>query len=135
MNFRTALTRFALPAAMAVGCLAFTAGPAGAASVHPMSASTCGSTYCISVVGTGLHVNSVTITKKSGTLSGFGYVLDTTNNGTIGYWTTSAKVSGVSKVVLAVNTNFPANSVLCGGMTTNTLPGTYAGRACIEILA
>jgi hypothetical protein len=130
VSFRTALTRFALPAAMAVGCLAFTAGPAGAATVHPMSASTCGSTYCVSVVGTGLHVNSVTITKKSGTVSGFGYVLDTTN----GYWNTSAKVNGVAKVVLAVNANFPANSVLCGGMTTNTLPGTYAGRACIQIL-
>ncbi|UWE09996.1 hypothetical protein [Actinacidiphila bryophytorum] len=131
MKFRTALTRFTLPVAAAAGALAFAAAPAGAATVHPMSASTCGSTYCISVVGTSTHVSSVTITAKSGTVSGYGYVLDNAN----GYWNTSARVSGVSKVVLAVNANFPDGSVLCGGMTTNTLPGTYPGRACIEIIA
>ncbi|MBN6547740.1 hypothetical protein, partial [Actinacidiphila bryophytorum] len=125
MKFRTALTRFTLPAAAAVGALAFTAAPAGAATVHPMSASTCGSTYCVSVVGTSTYVSSVTITARSGTVSGYGYVLDNAN----GYWNTSARVSGVSKVVLAVNANFPNGSVLCGGMTTNTLPGTYPGRA------
>jgi hypothetical protein len=133
MGLKARTTTFLASAALlAAGTAAVSAGTAAAAEpgiVHPFSASKCGSTYCVEVYGTGLHVDYEVVTRAdTAPLNAYVYAQDDND----GYFKWSGKTSQVV-YTLNIDRSFSNKSSFCGGGAPSPQNADYANGACVTI--
>ncbi|MFI9380032.1 hypothetical protein [Kutzneria sp. NPDC052558] len=104
------------------------AAPAVAA---PDSASKCGTKFCIDVKGSGLHVDSATVSLKSGgTATGYFYLEASTGSGATFFW--SPKVTDAYSVTFS-DITFAHNVTLCGGESATKSNVDHPGDGCVSV--
>jgi len=103
------------------------AGPAVAA---PDSASKCGTKYCIDVKGSGLHVDSATVSLKSGGAATGYFYLEASDTGATFFW--SPKETSVYSVTF-YDITFSHNVTLCGGVSATKSNIDHPGDGCVSV--
>ena len=107
------------------------AAPAIAAPAAPDSASKCGSKFCVNVKGSGLHVDSATVSLKSGgTATGYFYLEASAGSGVTFYWT--PKLTDAYSATF-YDITFPHNVSLCGGEAPTKSNVDHPGDGCISV--
>jgi hypothetical protein len=102
---------------------------AGTAVAAPDSASKCGSKFCIDVKGSGLHVDSATVSLKSGKAATGYFYLEASGSSTSFIW--SSKVTAVS--VTFYDITFNSNVELCGGEAPTKSNTDHVGDGCVSV--
>ncbi|GAA3438343.1 hypothetical protein [Kutzneria kofuensis] len=106
------------------------AGTAVAAPDAPASASRCGTKFCINVKGSGLHVDSATVSTKSGNaVTGYFYLEASTGSGASFIW--SPKVTAAAVTFGPID--FSGNVSLCGGESSVKSNVDHPGDGCISV--
>jgi hypothetical protein len=102
---------------------------AGTAVAAPDSASKCGSKFCIDVKGSGLHVDSATVSLKSGNAATGYFYLEASGSSTTFFW--SSKVTATS--VTFYDITFSSNVELCGGEAPTKSNTDHVGDGCVSV--
>ncbi|MEV6604655.1 hypothetical protein [Kutzneria sp. NPDC051319] len=109
------------------------AGTAVAAPAAPASASKCGTKYCINVKGSGLHVDSATVSLKSGAaVTGYFYLEASTGSGGTFYWT--PKLTNAYSATF-YDITFTRTVSLCGGENAVKSNVDHVGDGCVSVHA
>ncbi|WP_327292772.1 hypothetical protein [Streptomyces sp. NBC_01198] len=127
--------------ALAAGAVAALIGLTGAPSAHaaagpnvvarPFSSSHCGAKWCVSVVGSGLHVDYETVSEiNNGAMVGYVTAQDDDDS----WHKASAWVAASSgSEKLTVNRSFSNNSSFCGGISSSSSWTDYKDMVCFTI--
>lgn len=106
---------------------------AGTAAAAPASATKCGSTYCLAVKGSGLHVDTATVYLKSGkAATGYFYLEVSTGSGATFLW--SPKETDVLSVRWS-DLTFSGTVSLCGGVAPTKSNVDHPGDGCVSVHA
>ena len=106
------------------------AAPAVAAPAAPDSASRCGTKFCIDVKGSGLHVDSATVSTKSGqAVTGYFYLEASTGSGASFIWSPKVTTNAVTFGPI----DFTRNVSLCGGEAPTKSNIDHPGDGCISV--
>ena len=103
---------------------------AGTAVAAPDSASKCGSKFCIDVKGSGRHVDSATVSLKSGKAATGYFYLEASGSSTTFIW--SPKATNAYSVTFT-DITFSSDVELCGGEAPTKSNTDHVGDGCVSV--